>query len=138
MNNSNNIASPTNIIFHWEPVREYYILTKDELEKLGESSPRKWERIFLISIAFFIPCFFSFLTLIYDPFCPNWIRFLFSLFGLISLIFSILFGILWKINYKSFSSLINSFQDKRIWSESTGSSSETALKIVPQIPSDTS
>lgn len=141
MNQSYNTASPTNFKFYWDPVCEYYILTKDELEKLGESSPRKWERMFLISFSFFIPCFFSILTLISATHYPTWVLFLFSLFGIISFLFSILFGILWKKTYKSFSLIMKSFQDKRIWTQTTGSSSsqsETLLQIVPQVPSDTS
>jgi hypothetical protein len=84
------------VYIHCDEDSTLYSVTEDELNSLVNKSQPLWKDVCLVSGSIGIPSLINFLSAIPTPFKITLSLFLNALFGILGIVFAIIFGIAWK------------------------------------------
>lgn len=133
--NTERTASGAASFLRYNPERDDYSVTEEELERLRQGGQNIWKDLCLVNFSLGIPCLLNGIGTTGNPATYTFTNitlalFLNYLFGTIGIILTIVFGITWIITAKRFSKLIQVIKNKQRFPVQITQSSEGSGQVV--------
>lgn len=101
----------TNYI-RYNPERVDYAISEEELNSLETNSKNIWKDFFLISLSIGIPTTINAIADTQTPFVLSLKLFLNYIFGVLGIVFSIIFGLMWRGTYISYNKIVKKIKNR--------------------------